>query len=84
MKNNNSLVSSETKKVIYSLDQDHPFEQKILEEEKIETNKMMKINQNDDISGKDFQQKKIDSEINEILRNIEIIMKFYILIFMNN
>ena len=34
----NTLVSSETKKVIYSLDQDHPFEQKILDEEKIEFN----------------------------------------------
>ena len=68
----NTLVSSETKKVIYSLDQDHPFEQKILDEEKIESNINDEIAENYDISGKDSKQKKIDSEINEILRNIEI------------
>ena len=68
----NSLVSSETEKVIYSLDQDHPFEQKILDEEKIESNINDEIAENYDISGKESKQKKIDSEINEILRNIEI------------
>ena len=68
----NTLVSSETKKVIYSLDQDHPFEQKILDEEKIEFNITDEISENFDISDKDSKQKKIDSEINEILRNIEI------------
>ncbi len=68
----NSLVSSETEKVIYSLDQDHPFEQKILDEEKMELNKNDKIDENYDTSAKDSKQKKIDSEINEILRNIEI------------
>ena len=68
----NSLVSSETEKVIYSLDQDHPFEQKILDEEKIESNINDQIAENYDISGKESKQKKIDSEINEILRNIEI------------
>ena len=68
----NSLVSSETEKVIYSLDQDHPFEQKILDEEKMELNKNNKIDENYDTSAKDSKQKKIDSEINEILRNIEI------------
>ena len=68
----NSLVSSETEKVIYSLDQDHPFEQKILDEEKIESSINDKIVENNEISDKDSKQKKIDSEINEILRNIEI------------
>ena len=68
----NSLVSSETEKVIYSLDQDHPFEQKILDEEKIESNINDELAENYDISGKESKQKKIDSEINEILRNIEV------------
>ncbi len=68
----NSLVSSETEKVIYSLDQDHPFEQKILDEEKIESNINDQIAENYYISGKESKQKKIDSEINEILRNIEV------------
>ena len=66
------MVNSETKKVIYSLDQDHPFEQKILDEEKIEFNISDEISEDFDISDKYSKQKKIDSEINEILRNIEI------------
>ena len=68
----NSLVSSETKKVIYSLDQDHPFEQKILEEEITLSEEKDEINKNHEILAKDSNQKKIDSEINEILRNIDI------------
>ena len=68
----NSLVNSETEKVIYSLDQDHPFEQKILNEQKIKSNKNDEIRENYYTSSKDSKQKKIDSEINEILRNIEV------------
>tara|TARA_B100001057_G_scaffold443551_1_gene479725 strand:- start:971 stop:2827 length:1857 start_codon:yes stop_codon:yes gene_type:complete len=68
----NSLVNSEIEKVIYSLDQDHPFEQKILDEQKNESNINDKTSENYDISAKDSNQKKIDIEINEILRNIEI------------
>ena len=68
----NSLVSSETKRVIYSLDQDHPFEQKILEEETTVTEEKNEINKNHEILAKDSNQKKIESEINEILRNIDI------------
>ena len=68
----NSLVSSETKKVIYSLDQDHPFEQKILDEEITLSEEKDEINKNHEILAKDSNQKKIDSEINEILRNIDI------------
>ena len=67
-----TLVSSETKKVIYSLDQEHPFEQKILEEETNLLNKIDEENQNHNVLVNDSKQKKIDSEINEILRNIEI------------
>ncbi len=68
----NSLVSSETKKVIYSLDQDHPFEQKILQEDKIESHVDHELIKNYEKLPKDSKQKKIDNEINEILRNIEI------------
>ena len=68
----NSLVSSETKRVIYSLDQDHPFEHEILEEETTVTEEKNEINKNHEILAKDSNQKKIDSEINEILRNIDI------------
>ena len=66
-----SLVSSETKKVIYTLDEDHPFEKKLIEEDLDEETEIIEDKSNDE-SPFDFQQKKIESEINEILRNIEI------------
>ena len=66
-----SLVSSETKKVIYTLDEDHPFEKKLIEEDLDEESEIIEDKSNDE-SPYDFQQKKIESEINEILRNIEI------------
>ena len=66
-----SLVSSETKKVIYTLDEDHPFEKKLIEEDLDEETEIIEDKTNDE-SPYDFQQKKIESEINEILRNIEI------------
>ena len=66
-----SLVSSETKKVIYTLDEDHPFEKKLIEEDLDEETEIIEDKSNDE-SQYDFQQKKIESEINEILRNIEI------------
>ena len=66
-----SLVSSETKKVIYTLDEDHPFEKKLIEEDLDEETEIIEDRLNDE-SPYDFQQKKIESEINEILRNIEI------------
>ena len=66
-----SLVSSETKKVIYTLDEDHPFENKLIEEDLDDETKIIEEKSNDE-SPHDFQQKKIESEINEILRNIEI------------
>ena len=70
----NSLVSSETKKIIYTLDQDHPFEKQLIKEDDIAMDDL--INQTDDISDdqldRESQQKKIENEINEILRNIDI------------
>ena len=66
-----SLVSSETKKVIYTLDEDHPFEKKLIEEDLDEETETIEDKSIDE-SPSDFQQKKIESEINEILRNIEI------------
>ena len=66
-----SLVSSETKKVIYTLDEDHPFEKKLIEEDLDKETEIIEDKSNDE-SPYDFQQKKIESEINEILRNIEI------------
>ena len=66
-----SLVSSETKKVIYTLDEDHPFEKKLIEEDLDEETEIIEDKSNDE-SPYDFQQKKIESEINEILRKIEI------------
>ena len=66
-----SLVNSETKKVFYRLDEDHPFEKKLIEEDLDEETEIIEHKSNDE-SPNDFQQKKIESEINEILRNIEI------------
>ena len=66
-----SLVNSETKKVIYTLDEDHPFEKKLIKEDLDEETEIIEDKLNDE-SPNDFQQKKIESEINEILRNIEI------------
>jgi len=66
-----SLVNSETKKVIYTLDEDHPFEKKLIEEDLDEETEIIEDKLNDE-SPYYFQQKKIESEINEILRNIEI------------
>ena len=69
-----SLVSSETKKVVYKLDQDHPFEKVLINKDEKgldnlthETNSIVENKLNDN-----SQQKKIESEINEILRNIDI------------
>ncbi len=66
-----SLVNSETKKVIYTLDEDHPFEKKLIEEDLDGETEIIEDKSNNE-SPYDFQQKKIESEINEILRNIEI------------
>ena len=69
-----SLVSSESKKIIYNLDQDHPFEQTLIDEDKELLDNFS--HQSDSIVDEkvndESQQKKIESEINEILRNIDI------------
>ena len=68
----NNLVNSETKKVIYTLDEDQAVEKKLIEEDEIindeeETN----IYTSKDDFSKD-NQIKIDNQINEILRDIEV------------
>ena len=69
-----SLVSSETKKVVYKLDQDHPFEKALINKDEMELDHL--TNEPDaiveDHLKNESQQKKIESEINEILRNIDI------------
>ena len=69
-----SLVSSETKKVVYKLDQDHPFEKALINKDEMEIDHL--TNEPDaiveDHLKNESQQKKIESEINEILRNIDI------------
>ena len=69
----NNLLNSEVKKVIYTLDQDHPFEKKLNNKEENLDNINHRFSSFDnDISQDDSQQKKIDSEITEILRNIDM------------
>src|SRR6056300_586626 len=67
-----SLVSSETKKVVYKLDQDHPFEKSLMNKDELDhlTHESDEIVE--DKLNNESQQKKIESEINEILRNIDI------------
>ena len=69
-----SLVSSETKKVVYKLDQDHPFEKSLMNKDEEELDHL--THESDEIVedklNNESQQKKIESEINEILRNIDI------------
>ena len=67
-----SLVSSETKKVVYKLDQDNPFEKSLMNKDELNhlTHESDEIVE--DKLNNESQQKKIESEINEILRNIDI------------
>ena len=68
----NDLVNSETKKVIYSLDDNQKVEKTLIDEDKISNGEIEEITykSKDDVS-KD-NQIKIDSQINEILRDIEV------------
>jgi cell division protein FtsZ len=70
----NSLVSSETKKVIYTLDQDHPFEKNLIEDYEMIVDNLNVESDSiaDDKLNEESQQKKIENEINEILRNIDL------------
>ena len=69
-----SLVSSESKKIIYNLDQDHPFEQTLIDDDKELLDNLNHKSDSivDEKVNDESQQKKIESEINEILRNIDI------------
>ena len=68
----NDLVNSETKKVIYSLDDNQKVEKTLIDEDEISNGEIKEITykSKDDLS-KD-NQIKIDSQINEILRDIEV------------
>ena len=68
----NDLVNSETKKVIYSLDDNQKVEKTLIDEDEISNDEIEEITYKpiDDLS-KD-NQIKIDSQINEILRDIEV------------
>ena len=69
----NNLVNSETKKVIYTLDEDQTIEKKLIEEEdNISDNEVETIRYDSNYKISKDNQIKIDSQINEILRDIEV------------
>ena len=69
----NNLVNSETKKVIYTLDEDQTIEKKLIEEEdNIYDNEVETIRYDSNYNISKDNQIKIDSQINEILRDIEV------------
>ena len=69
----NNLVNSETKKVIYTLDEDQTIEKKLIEEEgDISDNEVETIRYDSNYNISKDNQIKIDSQINEILRDIEV------------
>ena len=69
----NNLVNSETKKVIYTLDEDQTIEKKLIEEEdNIYDNEVETIKYDSNYNISKDNQIKIDSQINEILRDIEV------------
>jgi len=68
----NNLVNSETKKVIYTLDEDQAIEKELIEEEDITKNDVETITYNSNNTISKDNQIKIDSQINEILRDIEV------------
>ena len=68
----NNLVNSETKKIIYSLDEDQAIEKKLIDEENIIENDGQTIKYNSNDNNSLDNQIKIDSQINEILRDIEV------------
>jgi cell division protein FtsZ len=69
----NDLVNSQTKKVIYTLDEDQTIEKKLIEEEdNISDNEVETIRYDSNYNISKDNQIKIDSQINEILRDIEV------------
>ena len=69
----NDLVNSQTKKVIYTLDEYQTIEKKLIEEEdNISDNEVETIRYDSNYNISKDNQIKIDSQINEILRDIEV------------
>lgn len=69
----NNLLNSETNKVIYTLDEDQTIEKKLIEEEdNISDNEVETIRYDSNYNISKDNQIKIDSQINEILRDIEV------------
>ena len=69
----NNLLNSETNKVIYTLDEDQTIEKKLIEEEdNISDNEVETIRYDSNYKISKDNQIKIDSQINEILRDIEV------------
>ena len=69
----NDLVNSQTNKVIYTLDEDQTIEKKLIEEEdNISDNEVETIRYDSNYNISKDNQIKIDSQINEILRDIEV------------
>lgn len=69
----NNLLNSETNKVIYTLDEDQTIEKKLIEEEDdISDNEVETIRYDSNYNISKDNQIKIDSQINEILRDIEV------------
>ena len=68
----NNLVNSETKKVIYTLDEDQAVEKKLIEEDEIINNEEETTSYTSKDNFSKDNQIKIDNQINEILRDIEV------------
>jgi len=69
----NNLLNSETNKVIYTLDEDQTIEKNLIEEEdNISDNEVETIRYDSNYNISKDNQIKIDSQINEILRDIEV------------
>ena len=68
----NNLVNSETKKIIYTLDEDQAIEKQLIEEDEIINNEDETISYTSEYNISKDNQIKIDSQINEILRDIEV------------
>ena len=68
----NDLVNSETKKVIYSLDDNQRIEKTLIDEDEISNGEIEEITYKSKDGLSKGNQIKIDSQINEILRDIEV------------
>ncbi len=68
----NDLVNSETKKVIYTLDENQTVEKELIKEDDIINEEVEEISYNSKDNISKDNQIKIDSQINEILRDIEV------------